>query len=99
MGADWSLLWSPAKVKLVVCPLVLVPACMLAGRNSIQGTATCLPPAEVAEVPPAPPLKEITAKSIRPEVGLMMVSLMVPSVSPELLLTSAPVNWLARISW
>jgi hypothetical protein len=124
------------------------------GRRSIQGTATCLPPAEdkllpevldkpeelppelvlppellelprlldpdepllleepgVAELPEeAPPglvllpellpleLSEITAKSIRPEAGLMMVSLIVPSVSPEEPVRLAPINWLARIS-
>lgn len=41
---------------------------------------------------------EITAKSTLPEVGLIMTSLMVPTESPELDLTSALVNWLARTS-
>ncbi len=61
------------------------------GRRSIHGTATCLPEAleelpdvdelallpELLEAPDE--LSERTAKSIRPEAGLIMVSLMVPS--------------------
>ncbi len=43
--------------------------------------------------------RDRTANSIRPEAGLMMVSLMVPRVSPEEPVTLAPVNWLARMSW
>ncbi len=43
-------------------------------------------------------LSERTANSIRPDAGLMMVSLMVPKVSPEEPVTLAPVNWLARMS-
>jgi len=42
-----------------------------------------------------PELLELTdriAKSIRPEVGLMIVSLMVPSVSPEAPVTLAPIS-------
>lgn len=39
-----------------------------------------------------------TAKSMRPDAGLIMVSLMVPSVSPEEPVTFAPINWLARSS-
>lgn len=39
------------------------------------------------------------AKSILPEFGLMMVSLIVPSVSPEEPVTLAPMSWLARNSW
>lgn len=96
------------------------------GLNRAQGTATCLPPAEVPLVldnPPglvAPPweelvprlllvdelvpwdelvppgvvalpvllpaleLTDITAKSTRPEWGLMMTSLIVPTSLPEL---------------
>lgn len=44
---------------------------------------------------PAPELLELSdriAKSIRPAVGLMIVSLMVPSVSPEAPVTLAPIN-------
>ena len=41
-------------------------------------------------------LSESTANSIRPEFGLMMVSLIVPRLSPEEPVTVAPVNWLAR---
>ncbi len=62
------------------------------GRRSIHGTATCLPEA-LAELPDvvdelallpelleAPDeLRESTAKSIRPDAGLIMVSLIVPS--------------------
>jgi hypothetical protein len=45
--------------------------------------------------PPELPLEELSermAKSIRPEAGLTMTSLMVPKVSPEELLTSAPLS-------
>ena len=45
-----------------------------------------------------PEVSARTAKSILPEAGLMMMSLSVPRVSPELPLTSAPVSLLARIS-
>jgi hypothetical protein len=41
---------------------------------------------------------EITAKSIRPEVGLINTSRTVPSACPEELVTCAPVSWLARIA-
>ena len=41
-------------------------------------------------------LSESTANSIRPELGLIMVSLMLPNVSPEEPVTFAPFNWLAR---
>lgn len=44
-------------------------------------------------------LSERIAKSILPEPGLTIWSLMVPRVSPEELLTSAPLSWLALISW
>jgi len=37
-------------------------------------------------------LNDKTAKSIFPEAGLMMVSLIVPSVSPEEPVTFAPIN-------
>jgi hypothetical protein len=37
-------------------------------------------------------LTESTAKSTRPDAGLMMTSLIVPTSLPELLLISAPVN-------
>jgi len=47
-----------------------------------------------------PPLElsERIAKSTRPDMGLMMTSLIVPSSVPEELVTCAPVNWLARNS-
>jgi len=41
---------------------------------------------------------EMTAKSTLPDCGLIMTSLIVPTESPEEDFTSAPVNWLARIS-
>jgi len=45
-------------------------------------------------------LREITAKSILPEVGLMITSLIVPSEPlPVEPLISAPINLLARTSW
>jgi hypothetical protein len=43
-------------------------------------------------------LREITAKSIRPDEGSRMTSLIVPNDSPEELFTSAPINLLARTS-
>ena len=43
-------------------------------------------------------LNDSTAKSMRPEVGFMIVSLTVPSDSPEEPVTVAPINWLPRIS-
>ena len=50
-------------------------------------------------VPPAPEeLNDRTAKSIRPEPGLMIRSLIVPTWLPQLLVTWTPVNWLARNS-
>jgi hypothetical protein len=112
--------------------------------RSIQGTATCLPPArlELLELPRLLPLEPPTlllellgeveldepevseelpvllelpaglveapvllellndriAKSIRPEVGLIIQSLIVPSWLPDVPVTWAPVSWLALIS-
>ena len=117
LGAESSLLVSPAKTKLGCCPLLLeLLELVLAvlpeeelGRRSIQGTATCLPEAlepelllELVELdePELPEeLSEITAKSIRPDAGLIIVSLIVPNWLPEVLLICAPVSWLARNSW
>ena len=42
--------------------------------------------------------KEMMAKSTLPDAGLRMTSLMVPSESPDELLTSAPISLLARSS-
>lgn len=143
---------SPVKTKLGCWPVVLVEVLLvlllldgLEARRSIQGTATCLPPAvlvledeptllpptallppkllpwellelpselsvellllgDVLEVPleellppgvVAPPvlplpideLREMTAKSMRPDPGLTMMSLIVPISLPELLVT------------
>lgn len=123
------MLASPANTKLV-WPLEVAEVLLLAiepGRNSIQGTATCFPPAEVevlgellvvADVAleavelvseevldgeplvadPAEAFTETRAKSIRPECGLIITSLIVPSSALELLVTWAPVSWLARMS-
>ncbi len=44
-------------------------------------------------------LNAITAKSIRPELGLKTTSLMVPKVCPEEPVTWAPVSWLTRSSF
>jgi hypothetical protein len=79
-------------------------------RKSIQGTATCLPPEdELEELIPVAlvelvlellwlpfPLTEITANSTLPEIGLITVSLIVPTCVPVVFLTSAPVSWLPR---
>lgn len=71
------------------------------GRSKLHGTATCLPVAEddaleaLGEVPAAlvpELLTESTAKSTRPNAGLMMTSLIVPTSLPELLVIWAPVN-------
>jgi hypothetical protein len=48
-------------------------------------------------VPPADPLRDRIANSTRPEFGLIITSLIVPRVSPDVDFTSALVNWLARI--
>jgi len=129
-NATWPLLEPTELVELV--ELVLLPESE--DLKSIQGTATCLPPAalellelprvlplappkpllellapglvelglvelEVSELPVAlpeglveapvllEPLNETIAKSIRPEVGLMMQSLIVPNWVPDELLT------------
>lgn len=108
------MLASPLKTKLVCPPELPVEVVVLLlllplgfARKSIQGTATCLPPAlevleveEELEVLPegdelldAPEeLSDRTAKSIRPELGLIITSLMVPNSPLELLVTWAPVS-------
>jgi hypothetical protein len=47
----------------------------------------------------APELRERIAKSTLPAPGLIITSLMVPSSEPEVPVTWAPINWLARNSW
>ena len=96
-GADSNLLASPVKTKLGCCMLELVPAGLEAelidDLKSIQGTATCLPPApeveeampvlevapgvELDEAAPAPLFNERTANSSRPDEGLTIVSVIV----------------------
>jgi hypothetical protein len=101
VGADWSLLLSPLKVN--VGPIepevdeLEADALELDGRNSVHGTAICLPEAldeldesgvldeaedELLELAPEL-LNEIMAKSTLPEPGFNTTSWMVPSVSPE----------------
>jgi len=88
----------PVVVLLLLVPLLLLPD-SLDERSKVQGTATCLPmplelvlllvdelelePGELELLEPEL-LKERTAKSMRPELGLTITSLIVPSVSPEL---------------
>lgn len=143
-----KLTWLLEPSELVELVELLLPDSL--GRRSIQGTATCLPPArlellELLELPRLLPLeppvelglvellelglveldepdvseapelvelpeglveapvllellKERMAKSIRPEVGLMMQSLIVPNELPLEPVTCAPVSWLALIS-
>jgi hypothetical protein len=85
---DW-----PALPELTPATLLLEP---IEGLKRLQGTATSFPALslddveEVAEVDdvvdveldPAEELSESTAKSIRPEAGLITMSLMVPKASP-----------------
>ena len=73
----------------------VVAPCVEADRSNIQGTGTSLPALAVVVEPgvvevvvpgvvvfasvPVMELSEITAKSIRPDAGLKMTSLIVPS--------------------
>jgi hypothetical protein len=142
VGADWSFVESPEKLKLNWPEVALAPALvpvelpMPDGLSSIQGTATCLPdalevelllrpeellgvvelpgvelllvaepvPVElVSEVPPVElePLLELSdtmAKSIRPDIGLISTSSIVPKLCPELPVSVEPLSWLAFIS-
>jgi hypothetical protein len=91
-GADCNLVMSPVyrKEGCIVMPLLAlgVPVSLSpgpAGRNKPQGTATSWPLAGVIGVVALleEGLKEITAKSTRPEAGLMTASAMVPTVWPE----------------
>jgi len=50
-------------------------------------------------VPLVPPLNESTANSTRPELGLIMMSLIVPRASPEEDLICELFNWLAGIAF
>lgn len=72
-------------VPLELVPLVLLPGEELPPEELLLGDEE-LAPEELLpgdELAPEEELSEITAHSIRPEVGLAMISLMVPSVSPE----------------
>lgn len=107
---------------LVTDELDVLEAPLDEARNSIQGTATCLPDPELDEEMPvldvldeleelvllgevlevllgelllvlAPaPDNEIMANSSRPDAGLTIVSLIVPTDVPELPRTGAPVS-------
>ncbi len=97
-GAASSLLLSPVNVKLswLLEPLVTlveleVLAVALDGRSIIHGTGTSFSPVVVVpevlealllELLPLE-LSESTAKSIRPEDGLIITSLIVPRVLPD----------------
>lgn len=70
-------------------PELLVPLLELPGEE--------LAPEEPLELPELP-LSERIAHSNRPEFGLMITSLIVPKVSPEVDCTLAPVNLLAGSS-
>ncbi len=99
----WLLDPPVALVALVELELVLAE---LEGRSIIQGTGTSFSP-ELVDVLEALELlllelllglSEITAKSMRPEAGFTISSLIVPRTLPEESVTDAPVNWLARSS-
>jgi hypothetical protein len=99
---------SPLKAKLICCPVALVTLEEPTPpegeeRSNIQGTATCFPAVEELEegMPPdvreddpglEPPPSEMTAKSMRPDAGLMITSLIVPISLPEEPVTCAPVS-------
>jgi hypothetical protein len=84
--------WLPEDKDALV---VLLPD--MDGFNKLHGTATCLPELDevslvlaaelVGDVPDADdepaPLREMTANSTRPELGLIMTSLIVPRPSPD----------------
>lgn len=86
-------------------PLVEVVAPGLAALLELLSDGLVLVPELVPEGLVAPPellleeLSERIAKSMRPEPGFTIWSLMVPRVSPEELLTSQPLSWLAFMSW
>ncbi len=72
-GADWSLLWSPLNVKAGCCELELVLPLTEElpedeGRRSIQGTATCLPPAELVDE-----LEELIPVLLDVELGVVLL--------------------------
>jgi hypothetical protein len=91
---------------------VMLEAPELDARSRLHGTATCFPeldrPEAVAEVDvlgvvgelvelvPAEPLSEMIANSTFPELGLMIASWIVPSVSPDELCT---LQLLSLLAW
>jgi hypothetical protein len=100
----------PGVVLLDVPALVLPPPALLLppGRALLPGVGLGVPPDDeeppeepLGVVPPPMPLmlKDKIAKSIRPDAGLIIESLIVPIVSPEEPVTLAPISWLARNSW
>jgi hypothetical protein len=112
-GAELSLVLSPVNTNIgcsIVLIEVLLDAAELAGRSKVHGTGTSFSPVVVVLAPVldvdgvvlpliAEELNWITAKSILPESGLMITSLMVPSWSPDVVCTCAPVSLVARMSW
>lgn len=82
---------------LELAPLEVPEGLVLAPLGSVVLGAVLVPLGEVLE--PVDALSETMANSSRPEAALMISSLIVPSLSPELLLISAPLSWLAFSSW
>ena len=76
----------------------LKPELLLDPPGLLEDPEEPVPEEEPLGLLPAPELleplelSERIAKSMRPEAGLMIVSLMVPSVSPEEPVTLAPIN-------
>ena len=90
-GADWSLLWSPLNVKVGCCELELVLLVAdellpdIEGRSSIQGTATCFPPAELVEA-----VEELIPVLLEVELGVVLLLLAPPSLKEMTANSSRP---------
>lgn len=97
----------PALPKLLEALPELVPDGLVPAPELLEGlleglvlVPEVLPEGLVAlPVLPAAPDKLRTAKSILPEAGFTIMSLIVPISLPELPVTCAPVSWLPLISW
>ncbi len=89
----------PALLRLLEALPELVPEGLVL-LPELEGLVPELLPEGLVAPPelPALPDNDKTAKSILPEAGLTMMSLMVPTSLPELLVTCAPVSWLPLIS-
>jgi hypothetical protein len=87
----------PTELLVPLGVLLPVPAVLSLGLTLLPVTlelGVMEPGVLVAELP----LSDTTAKSIRPEVGLINTSRTVPNDCPDELVTCAPVSWLARIA-